>query len=154
MYTIWNTKKKLKASLKYWFLSNDLKALKFCCDCNDCGRLFQILADALEKARSPSVFFRWSWIIFRLDTGTRAEVVRRSLLDGDHAFKITGGVSMNALETEHSNLEIDSKLYRQPVRTYKWRCDVLMSWQWAHQSVCRVLHRLELAKVGSGNTIQ
>ena len=26
---------------------------------------------------------------------------------------------MNALETEHSNLEIDSKLNRQPVKTYK-----------------------------------
>ena len=25
---------------------------------------------------------------------------------------------MNALETEHSNLEIDSKLNRQPVKTY------------------------------------
>ena len=42
--------------------------LKFCSDCNDCGRLFQILADALEKARSPSVFFdrrEWSsnWIL-------------------------------------------------------------------------------------------
>ena len=34
-------------------------------------------------------------------------------------------------ETEHSNLEIDSKLNRQPVKTYKWRCDVFMSWQWA-----------------------
>ena len=61
---------------------------------------------------------------------------------------------MNALEIEHSNLEIDSKLNRQPVKTYKWRCDVFMSWQWAHQSDCRVLHPLELAKVRSGNTIQ
>ena len=26
---------------------------------------------------------------------------------------------MNALETEHSNLEIDSKLNRQPVKTFK-----------------------------------
>ena len=26
---------------------------------------------------------------------------------------------MNALETEHRNLEIDSKLNRQPVQTYK-----------------------------------
>ena len=61
---------------------------------------------------------------------------------------------MNALETEHSNLEIDSKLNRQPVKTYKWRCDVFMSWQWAHQSDCRVLHPLKIAKVRSGNTIQ
>ena len=58
-------------------------------------------------------------MVFQLDTGARAEVVCRSLLDGDHAFKIIGGVSMNALETEHSNLEIDSKLNRQPVKTYK-----------------------------------
>ena len=36
---------------------------------------------------------------------------------------------MNALETEHSNLEVDSKLNRQPVKTYKGRCDVFMSWQ-------------------------
>ena len=49
-------------------------------------------------------------MVFQLDTGARAEVVCRSLLDGDHAFKIIGGVSMNALETEHSNLEIDSCL--------------------------------------------
>ena len=35
---------------------------------------------------------------------------------------------MNALETEHSNLEIDSKLNRQPVKTDKGRCDVFMSW--------------------------
>ena len=46
---------KLNASVKYLVLSNVLKVLKFCC--NDCGRLFQILADALEKARSLSVFF-------------------------------------------------------------------------------------------------
>ena len=70
-------------------------------------------------------------MVFQLDTGPRAEVVCRSLLDGDHAFYIIGGVSMNALEREHSNLEIDSKLNRQPVKTYKWRCDVFMSWQWA-----------------------
>ena len=63
-------------------------------------------------------------------------------------------VCMNALETEHSNLEIDSKLNRQPVKTYKGRCDVFMSWQWAHQSDCRVLHPLKIAKVRSGNTIQ
>ena len=36
---------------------------------------------------------------------------------------------MNALEKEHRNLEIDSKLNRQPVKTYKRRCDVFMSWQ-------------------------
>ena len=36
---------------------------------------------------------------------------------------------MNAIETEHSNLEIDSKLNRLPVKTYKGRCDVFMSWQ-------------------------
>ena len=41
----------------------------------------------------------------------------------------------------------------------QWRrisdeCDVFMSWQWSHQSDCRVLHPLELAKVRSGNTIQ
>ena len=29
------------------------------------------------------------------------------------------GVSMNAIQTEHSNLEIDSKLNRQPVKMYK-----------------------------------
>ena len=58
-------------------------------------------------------------MVFQLDTGARAEVVYRSLFDGDHAFKIIGGVSMNALETEHSNLEIDSKLNRQLVKTYK-----------------------------------
>ena len=49
-------------------LSNVLKVLKFFCDFNDCGRLFQILADALESARSPSVFFdrrEWfsNWIL-------------------------------------------------------------------------------------------
>ena len=60
---------------------------------------------------------------------------------------------MNALKTEHSNLEIDSKLNRQPVKTNKWRYDVFMSWQWAHQSDCCVLHPLELAKVRSGNTM-
>ena len=42
--------------------------IRFYCDFNDCGRLFQIFADALEKARSPSVFFdrrEWSsnWIL-------------------------------------------------------------------------------------------
>ena len=31
---------------------------------------------------------------------------------------------MNALETEHSNLKNDSKLNRQPVKTYKLQCDV------------------------------
>ena len=36
--------------------------IRFCCDFNDCGRLFQILADALGKALSPSVFFdRREW---------------------------------------------------------------------------------------------
>ena len=61
---------------------------------------------------------------------------------------------MNVLETEHSNLEIDSKLNWQPVKTYKWRCDEFTSWQWAHQSDCRVWHPLDLAKVRSSNTIQ
>ena len=51
---------------------------------------------------------------------------------------------MNALETEHSKLEIDSKRNRQPVKTYKGRCDVFMSWQYP----------LKIAKVRSGNTIQ
>ena len=58
-------------------------------------------------------------MVFQLDTDARVEVLCRSLPDGDHAFEIIGGVSMNALETEHSNLEIDSKLNRQPVKTYK-----------------------------------
>ena len=40
------------------------------------------------------------------------------------------------------------------MKTYKGRCDVFMSWQWAHQSDCRVLHPLKIAKVRSGNTIQ
>ena len=48
-------------------------------------------------------------MVFQLYTGTRAEVVCQSLLDGDHAFEVIGGVSMNALETE--------------------RRDVFMSWQ-------------------------
>ena len=47
------------------------------------------------------------------------EVVCRSLIDGDHDLKIIRSVSMNVLETEHSNLEIDSKLNRQLVKTYK-----------------------------------
>ena len=49
-------------------------------------------------------------MVFQLDTGARAEVVCLSLLDGDHAFFFLEirSVCMNALETEHSNLEIDS----------------------------------------------
>ena len=48
-------------------------------------------------------------MVFQLDTGARAEVVCLSLLDGDHAFFLEiRSVCMNALETEHSNLEIDS----------------------------------------------
>ena len=57
-------------------------------------------------------------MVFQLYTDTRAEVVCQSLLDGDHAFEVIGGVSMNALETEHGNFEIDSKINRQPVKTY------------------------------------
>ena len=59
--------------------------LKFCCDSNDCRRLLQILADALEETRSPSVF---SIVVNGppLDTDARAEVVCQSLLDSDHAF--------------------------------------------------------------------
>ena len=58
-------------------------------------------------------------MVFQPDTGAWAEVVCRSLIDGDHALKIIRSVSMNVLETEHSNLEIDSKLNRQLVKTYK-----------------------------------
>ena len=117
--------------------------LKFCCDCNDCGRLFQILADALEKARLPAKRFfdrrEWSsnWILL-LELRLYVEVFLMATM----LFRVTGGVSRNAVETEHSNLEIDSKLNRQPVKMYKPRWDVFMTWQWAHQSDCRVLHLL------------
>ena len=59
MYTIWNTKKKLqiKRFPKIVSFKQCLKGVEIFCDFNYCGRLFQILADALENARSPSVFF-------------------------------------------------------------------------------------------------
>ena len=72
---------KMRRRILYETLSNDLKVLKFCCDSNDCRRLFQILADALEETRSPSVF---SIVVNGPDA--RAEVVCQSLLDSDHAF--------------------------------------------------------------------
>ena len=104
--------------------------LKFCCDCNDRGRLFQILADALEKARLPAKRFfdrrEWSsnWILL-LELRLYVEVFLMATM----LFRVTGGVSMNAVEPEHSNLEIDSKLNRQPVKMYKPRWDVFMTWQ-------------------------
>ena len=112
------------------------------------------MADALEKARSPSVF-SFVDVVNGLTTGywcSSGGCMPKSSW-WQPCFLDNWGRVMNALKTEHSNLEIDCKLNRQPVKAYKWRCDVFMSWQWAHQSACRVLHPLELAKVRSGNTM-
>ena len=132
---------KLNASLKYWVLNFAVSLMIS----GDCSKSWQMHWKRLHR----QAFF--SIVVNGLPTGywcssggcmSKSSCWRQCFFDT---------WPMNALETEHSNLEIDSKLNRQPVKTYKWRCDVFMSWQWAHQSDWRVLHPLELAKVRSGN---
>ena len=110
--------------------------LKFC-DFDDCGRLFQILADALML--DHQAFF--SIVVNGLPTGywcLSGGFMSKSSWWRPYFLNNWGRVHECTWNRAYSNLEIDSQLNRQPVKTYKWQCDLFIFWQWAHQSDCRV----------------